>query len=130
MTDYLFSTLQLSITEFFEKYVEGKTVTFYKIEVYDNYSKDSWILEKRYSEIDTLHKTLSKLYPNIPPMPGKTLFKIKDRDQLEKRKKQLETFLKECAARKDIVSNEAFKGFMEIDKHSPDMTYNPPTIIY
>ena len=130
MTDYLFSTLQITITEFFEKYVEGKTVTFYKIEVYDNYSKDSWILEKRYSEIDTLHKTLSKLYPNIPPMPGKTLFKIKDRDQLEKRKKQLETFLKECANRKDIVSNEAFKGFMEIDKHSPDMTYNPPTIIY
>ena len=130
MTDYLFSTLQISITEFFEKYVEGKTVTFYKIEVYDNYSKDSWILEKRYSEIDTLHKTLSKLYPNIPPMPGKTLFKIKDRDQLEKRKQQLEIFLKECSTRKDIVSNESFKAFMEIDKHSPDMTFNPPTIIY
>jgi hypothetical protein len=63
-------------------------------------------------------------------MPGKTLFKIKDRDQLEKRKKQLETFLKECANRKDIVSNETFKGFMDIDKHSPDMTYTAPTIIY
>ena len=130
MTDYLQSTLQISITEFFEKYVDGKTVTFYKVEIYDNYSKDSWILEKRYSEIDALHKTLSKLYPNIPPMPGKTLFKIKDRDQLERRKKQLETFLKECANRKDIISNESFKGFLEIDKHSPEMTFNPPTIVY
>ena len=130
MTDYLQSTLQISISEFFEKYVDGKIVTFYKVEVYDNYSKENWILEKRYSEIDALHKTLSKLYPNIPPMPGKTLFKIKDRDQLEKRKKQLETFLKECANRKDIVSNESFKGFMEIDKHSPEMTFNAPTIIY
>ena len=130
MTDYLQSTLQIAITEFFEKYVDGKTVTFYKIEVYDIYSKENWILEKRYSEIDALHKTLSKLYPNIPPMPGKTLFKIKDRDQLEKRKKQLETFLKECANRKDIVSNESFKGFMDIDKHSPEMTFNAPTILY
>jgi len=130
MSDYLFSTLEIKINEFFEKYVEGKTVTFYKIEVYDNYSKEKWVLEKRYSEIDFLHKTISKLYPNIPPMPGKTLFKVKDRDQLEKRKKQLETFLIECTNRKDIVSNESFKGFLEIDKHSPEMTYNPPTIIY
>ena len=130
MSDYLQSNLEIKINEFFEKYVDGKTVTFYKIEIFDNFSKETWYLEKRYSEIDLLHKTISKLYPNIPPMPGKTLFKIKDRDQLEKRKKQLETFLKECANRKDIVSNETFKGFLDIDKHSPDMTYNPPTIIY
>ena len=130
MSDFLQSNLEIKINEFFEKYVDGKTVTFYKIEVYDIYSKENWILEKRYSEIDILHKTLSKLYPNIPPMPGKTLFKVKDRDQLENRKKKLETFLKECANRKDIVSNESFKGFLEIDKHSPDMTFNAPTIIY
>ena len=130
MSDFLQSNLEITIHEFFEKYVDGNTVTFYKIEVYDNFSKETWVLEKRYSEIDLLHKTINKLYPNIPPMPGKTLFKIKDRDQLEKRKKQLEVFLRECANRKDIVSNETFKGFLEIDKHSPDMTYNPPTIIY
>ena len=128
--DYVASTIEVKINEFGEKYIDGKTVTFYKIEIYDNYSKESWFLEKRYSELDLLHKTLSKLYPNIPPMPGKTLFKIKDRDQLEKRKKQLETFLKECAKRKDIESNESFKTFLELDKHSPDLTYNAPSILY
>ena len=128
--DYVASTIEITINDFGEKYIDGKTVTFYKLEIYDNYSKENWILEKRYSEIDHLHKTLSKLYPNIPPMPGKTLFKVKDRDQLEKRKKQLETFLKECAKRKDIESNEYFKGFLEIDKHSPELKYNAPTIIY
>ena len=128
--DYVASTLEITIHEFFEKYIDGKIVTFYKIEVYDNYSREKWLLEKRYSEIDILHKTLSKLYPNIPPMPGKTLFKIKNRDQLENRKKQLEFFLRECAKRKDIESNEYFKGFLEIDKHSPDLTYNAPTIVY
>ena len=130
MSDYLQSTLELKITEYFEKYVDGKIITFYKIEIYDNLSKESWTLDKRYSEIDLLHKTISKLYPNIPPMPGKTLFKIKSKDQLDKRKNQLEKFLQECINRKDIESNEAFKAFLEIDKHSPDLVYNPPTIIY
>ena len=82
MSDYLQSTLELKITEYFEKYVDGKIITFYKIEIYDNLSKESWTLDKRYSEIDLLHKTISKLYPNIPPMPGKTLFKIKSIHQI------------------------------------------------
>ena len=130
MSDYLQSSLEVKIVEFFEKYIDGKTITFYKIEIYDNLSKQNWSLEKRYSEIDFLHKTISKLYPNIPPMPGKTLFKIKDKAKLENRKNQLETFLRECANRKDIISNDSFKGFLEIDKHSPELTYNAPTIIY
>ena len=131
MTDnYVSSTIEVSINEFFEKYIDNKTVTFYKLEIYDNFSKEKWELDKRYSEIDLLHKTLSKLYPNIPPMPGKTLFKIKNRDALENRKKQLELFLRECTKRKDIESNEYFKSFLEIDKHSPDLTYNAPEISF
>ena len=124
MSDYLQSTLEIKIIEYFEKYIAGKLVTFYKIQVFDNLSKENWIIEKRYSEIDLLHKTISKLYPNIPPMPGKTLFKIKNKDQLDKRKEQLELFLRECINRKDIESNEAFKTFLEIDKHSPDLVNN------
>ena len=115
MSDYLQSALELKITEYFEKYIDGKLITFYKIEIYDNLSKESWTLDKRYSEIDLLHKTISKLYPNIPPMPGKTLFRIKSKEQLDKRKDQLQKFLQECINRKDIESNEAFKTFLEID---------------
>ena len=63
-------------------------------------------------------------------MPRKPLFKIKDRNLLGKRKKQIEVFLRECLNRKDIVSNETFKVFLEIDKLSRDMTYSFPTIIY
>ena len=38
--DYVASTIEITITEFFEKYIDSKTVTFYKLEIYDNYSKD------------------------------------------------------------------------------------------
>ena len=47
MSDYLQSALELKITEYFEKYIDGKLITFYKIEIYDNLSKESWTLDKR-----------------------------------------------------------------------------------
>ena len=38
--------------------------------------------------------------------------------------------MRECVKRKDIESNGSFKAFLEIDKHSPDLTYNAPSIVY
>lgn len=43
---------------------------------------------------------------------------------MTKRRLQLEVFLK------DIVTNESFKSFLEVEKHAPDLTYNTPLIIY
>ena len=79
-----------------QKKTHRKDIAFYEIEVYDNYYKEKWILYY-------LHKTLTKLYPNIQPIPRKTLFKIKNSDALENRKKH--------SKRKDIESNESFKNF-------------------
>ena len=77
--DYVSSTSETTTNKFTNK-TNRKDITFYEIEVNDNYSKERWILEKRYSEIDFLYKTLTNLYPNISPKPRKTLFKIKNRD--------------------------------------------------
>jgi hypothetical protein len=97
--------------------------------VYNNFSKQHWVLQKRYSEFDDLFKLLSKLVPNCPAMPGKTFLKISSLDALNKRKSQLETFLKECVKRKDIVSSEGFRSFIEIEKNSPELKiYNPEKI--
>jgi hypothetical protein len=72
---------------------------------------------------------LSKLVPNCPAPPGKTFLKISSLDALNKRKSQLEAFLKECVKRKDIISSEAFRGFIEIEKNSPELKiYNPDKI--
>ena len=127
---FISSTLEITIPEFNEKYINGKTVTFYLINITDNYSKEKWTLEKRYSEIDNLYKSLIKILPNIPSIPGKTLFKISDYNQLQQRRIQLENFLKTCSQRKDITTNDSFKTFLELDKHSPQLTFNPPVKIY
>ena len=55
------STIMTDVPEFIEKYVDSKTVTFYTINVYDNFSKQKWVLEKRYSEFENLHKNILML---------------------------------------------------------------------
>ena len=53
MTDgYITSTISANIPEFLEKYVDGKTITFYKVNVTNNFSKQNWSLEKRYFEFE------------------------------------------------------------------------------
>jgi len=51
-------------------------------------------LKKRYKEFDDLNKSVKKLVPNMPVLPGKTLFAVKDPAELEKRKQGLDTYLK------------------------------------
>ena len=127
--EYVNSTISIDITEFSEKYIDGKTVTFYICKVFNHVSKQDWSLEKRYSEFESLYKNLIHLLPNIPPIPGKSLFKVTAYDALTKRRIQLEAFLKECSTRKDIQATEYFKNFLEIDKHSPELSYNSATKI-
>ena len=100
MTDeYITSTISAEIPEFTEKYVDGKTITFYKVNITNNFSKQTWTLEKRYSEFEYLYKTLTKIVPNVPPIPGKSVFKVTAYDALTKRRLQLESFIKECSKR-------------------------------
>ncbi len=120
------STLSIAIPTFTDKNLDKKNVTYYNIEVYNNYSKQQWGVEKRYNEFNDLRDKLVKLLPNIPALPGKTMFKVTSYDGLTKRKLQLEQFLQSCVQRKDIMTSEAFKEFVEMERHSPELTANGP----
>ncbi len=52
------------------------------------------MIEKRYSEFDDLYKNLKKVISNIPALPGKTLFKIISNEAIDKRRQELDLFLK------------------------------------
>lgn len=86
-------------------------------------------MEKRYSEFDDLFKKLSKLVNNCPMPPTKSFFKVKSYDDLTKRKNQLDQFLKGCVLRKDIVSSDIFRDFIEIEKHSPELSITGPELV-
>ena len=102
-----------------EKYIDGKTVTFYTAEIISRITQNTWKIEKRYSEFKKLHDTLSKIYPRLPSIPGTTLFKVSSAEALNKRQKALEAFLRSCIQRRDIMQNKQFKDFLELEKNAP-----------
>lgn len=117
------SIITIQITSTSDRGSDKKQVTFYIIEIYNHFSKKSWTIEKRYSEFDALYKTIYKLYPKCPTIPGKSFLGMGLKSQeKEKRKNQLDNFLKECAARKDIMNSEIFRDFIDFDKNSPENT--------
>mmetsp|Transcript_16997 Transcript_16997/g.14887 ORF Transcript_16997/g.14887 Transcript_16997/m.14887 type:complete len:91 (+) Transcript_16997:63-335(+) len=86
------SPFQITIPKYKDVPDGKKVVTFYCIEVKKR-GVDKWTLDKRYREFDDLLQALKKVYSNLPSLPGKTLFAIKEATDLEKRRAQLETFL-------------------------------------
>jgi hypothetical protein len=126
----LTAILGISVVSYSEKYVDKKSATFYKIEITSNINQHTWELEKRYSEFFTIHENLSKLFPRLPAIPGKTWIKLKSEDGIKKRQELLEIFLRECVQRRDILQNEEFQQFLELEKNAPEVIGNNVSLIY
>ena len=126
-TEYITSTISISIPEYENKYIGNKNVTFYRIKVIDYFKKTSWTLDKRYSEFESLYKSLQEIFSQVPQTPGKTLFKVSSVEAIKKRQKDLEKFLKECINRKDIFSTKELKNFLDLETHCPHLTNINPS---
>ena len=124
--EYLTSTLTATIIEYTEKHIDNSPVIFYRIKVTDHFNNNSWVIEKRYNDFSNLQKKLSSNFPDVPKIPGKTLFRVTDFASIKKRKDGLQYFLKTCINRKDIFASESFKNFLELEKNSPDLCGNSP----
>ena len=79
------SLITATIPKFTDKYIDKKSVTYYVIELYNNFSKNNWVVEKRYSDFENLHSKINKLFPKFPALPGKTYFGINS-NELNQRK--------------------------------------------
>jgi hypothetical protein len=54
---------------------------------------EKWTLEKRYREFDELHQALKKTHGNLPSLPGKSLLPLKEPNEIEGRRQELEKYL-------------------------------------
>ena len=118
---FINSILQISIPSFSEKYVNQKKSTSYLISVTNLYSKTKWTMEKEYEEFVEFQKEIASILPDPPLIEGQSLFKVTAFDALQKRQKLLEKFLQKCCVRKDIMSNDYFKQFMDLENQSPEI---------
>lgn len=104
--------IQIEIPEYVTEFQRGDEVVLYVVKINVNGTK--WELKKRYSEFSDLRTDLLQNNGNIPTMPGKTLFKLKRPDQINKRKDGLEDFLKKIVDRQDLYGNERFLEFLKV----------------
>ena len=78
------SKIDLTIPKFTKDFQRGKEVTFFVIKL--KYEGQKWELKRRYKEFAELKKDLAANHGGLPSMPGKTLWKMKGADFLEKRR--------------------------------------------
>ena len=125
-----FSILGINVLSYVDKLVGSKIVTFYQVEITSRITKNSWKIDKRYSEFKKLHDAMLKIYPRLPKIPGTTLFKVTSPEALKSRQKALEAFLRSCVQRRDILQNKLFKEFLELEKNAPEIVGNDVDLYY
>ena len=116
--------LSLIIKNYKEKNIERKSEIYFLIQIINNISNKKWHIEKTIIDFQTLYEKLFMLYPNLPSIPKKSIFKITSLHILDRRKYALQNFLQHCICRKDLLLNKDFSNFLEIPKNSPELLGN------
>ena len=109
----------ININSYKEIFLQRKSDIYYKIQLTDNFLNITWEIEKSISDFQKLYEALFILHPNLPLIPKKTPFKITSLHILDKRKYELQNFLKFCFNRKDILLNQDFVNFVKIPPQFP-----------
>lgn len=114
--------IHITIPKFYEKAV-GKVVIFYQNIV--QMGKTIWEIEKRFSQYDDLNLMLKKKYANLPKMPVKGFFKL-NTEGCEKRRIDIQEYVRGLAKRSDIRTDPFFRDFFELDLHNAStICYSP-----
>jgi len=116
---------ELSVPRYKELLEGGKPATYFVIAIQKR-AEEKWEVDRRYREFNELHDSLKKTHANLPSLPGKSLFSLKDHNDLETRRAGLEKYLRTIITRQDIVNNEALKRFLHLDNFAPETTVHPP----
>jgi hypothetical protein len=69
-------------------------VIYFKIELYSHLTDKEWKIAHRYNDFYELYLVLTKYFFKVPPFPNKTLGKLTNNAELNKRKEVLNNFLK------------------------------------
>ena len=127
--DFIKSTLQANIISFSEKFINQKRETLYRLNCQSLYTNKKWSMEKLYSDFENLHNSLLQVISDPPQLSGKSIFKVTTLDGLTQRQNLLQEFLHECCLRKDVISTDAFKDFLDLEKQAPELLLNRPTLL-
>jgi len=127
--DFIKSMLQANISSFTEKFINQKRETLYKLNCMSLYTNKRWSMEKLYSDFEYLQNSLCQVISDPPQLSGQSLFNVTSFNELTARQHLLQKYLHECCLRKDIISTDAFRDFLDLDKQAPELLLNRPKLL-
>lgn len=95
--------LYVEVPTFQRTMSQGKEVVFFIIRCCCGSMK--WTLEKRYSDFFDTNESLKIMHAHMPTFPPKTYFPLQKDQDIEDRRQQLSTYLKDLANRADMRSS-------------------------
>ena len=104
----------IEIPRFLNKPLQGKDVVYFELIVTRN--KETWKLEKRFSECRLLYDDLLKSHgESLPPFPSKSFFALKNYDALNARRQKLEFFFQQILKRQDLIRDKNTQNFLKFE---------------
>ncbi|CAD8082335.1 unnamed protein product [Paramecium sonneborni] len=124
---------QLDVSVFsYKPDLNDKSKIKYNISI--TFDNQSWIITKRYSEFDDLQKQLKICFRNqLPELPKKTYTSFllsKTHDDIEQRRIGLDKYLKMLTQKKEILSSNQMKEFLQLEEHAKILVVNEPQIVH
>jgi len=112
-----YTKLEIEIFDFMYDFEKKKKVVYYLIRC--RYGKMKWEAKRRYKQFERLHNLLKAAHTEIPGIPPKSLFTIKEGKGMEKRMEGLNAFIKGIISREEVYCNLYFLDFFEFRKMIP-----------
>jgi WD40 repeat protein len=107
-----------------------KSAVEFDIQVTYNVTGTTWTLQKRFSEFDSLLKTLAETHHLLPDLPQKTLWKKSDPDFLERRRILLQEFMQVLLKRRELATSPEVSAFLSIHKNLPEVLLYLPNLTH
>jgi hypothetical protein len=83
----------VSVDGFEAKTINKEEVIFYKISLYSYLTEKEWSVVHRYNEFYDLYYIFQSYFYKVPSLPGKSLGKVSNLTELNRRKDMLNEFL-------------------------------------
>ena len=108
----------------------GSAVTHYVVHLSKIYSGEQRYIERRLNEFYSLLEELKlRAYKDLPKHPAKTLMPVRGQEAQDRRKQDLDTFLKDLIQRRDTRNSQEVIEFLELDEFAPEILIQKPVLI-
>ncbi len=85
--------IKATVTSFEVRSIGKEEVVFYKIDLFSYITEKEWSVTHRYSEFHDLYAFYKSFFSNVPDFPSKSIGKVSNFSELNKRRDQLNQFI-------------------------------------